>query len=80
MDEAIENGVSTELDVYEYTEEDSNKLLSLLTEIDAVYESDVTLVGIILSEAEGYFSGASTAEQTADAIQSRVDIYLAERS
>ena len=35
---------------------------------------------IILSEVELYFNGKATAEQTAQAIQTRVELYLAEQS
>ena len=40
--------------------------------------ADVT--DIIEEEAEGYFQGGKTAEDTAKVIQSRVEIYLSEHS
>ena len=80
MYDAIENGVSTEFEEYEYSQGDADKLLSLLRKIDTIYERDTIIVDIILSESESFFSGMRTAEQVADAIQDRVSIYLAERS
>ena len=50
-----------------------------IAEIDTVYRYDPSLWEIVEAEASRFYGGQLTAQQTAEAIQSRVKIYLAEQ-
>lgn len=62
------------------TEEDTNRFMSLLSEIESIGLYDETILSIIEEEASGYFAGVRGAEEAAKLIQSRVSLYLSERS
>ena len=57
---------------------DQNRFWSLLDETDTYIYTNSIVQDIILSEADAFFSGEKTAEEVADTIQSRVNIYLQE--
>ena len=50
-----------------------------IAEIDTVYRYDPSLWEIVEAEASRFYGGQLTAQQTGEAIQSRVKIYLAEQ-
>ena len=50
-----------------------------IAEIDTVYRYDPSLWEIVEAEAIRFYGGQLTAQQTGEAIQSRVKIYLAEQ-
>ena len=52
---------------------------NLVNSVTGVYEYDSSLMEIVWSEAQGFFAGDKTAEDTAQNIQSRVSIYMAEQ-
>ena len=53
--------------------------MSRIAEINTVYRYDPALWEIVEAEASRFYGGQLTAQQTAEAIQSRVKIYLAEQ-
>lgn len=53
-------------------------LEELISNVVSVYEYDPALMEIICSEAQGFFAGDKSAEETAKNVQSRVSIYIAE--
>lgn len=61
------------------TDEDAQRFLALLNEIDNVAIYDETVLGIIDEEASAFFAGEKTAEETASIIQSRVQLYVSEQ-
>ncbi len=67
---AIENSEATA----EQTEE-FNTIINSIVKASAY---DVTLMGIISEEAESFFTGQRSAQEAADAIQSRAKIYISE--
>lgn len=82
----IESGAAIELPgadgewrEYPFTMENLNAFEDLINSVTGVYEYDPALMEIIWSEAQAYFAGDKTAEDTAGNIQSRVGIYMAEQ-
>lgn len=67
---AIENSEATA----EQTEE-FNTIINSIVKASAY---DVTLMGIISEEAKSFFTGQRSAQEAADAIQSRAKIYISE--
>jgi ABC-type glycerol-3-phosphate transport system substrate-binding protein len=61
------------------TQEDVERVLSLLNGKTYLYLGDDDIMDIIYEEATACFSGAKTPEETAEIIQNRVMIYLSER-
>ena len=54
-------------------------LTALKNSTTGLYEENPALMEIIMSETQAYFAGDKTAEQTAQNIQSRVSLYMAEQ-
>ena len=84
--EHIEGGAGIELPgadgewrEYPFTTENLDAFDELVNSVTGVYEYDSALMEIIWSEAQGFFAGDKTAEDTAKIIQSRVSIYMAEQ-
>ena len=65
-------------DIYSITGEQADRLLGLLEGADACSQTDRRIYRIFLDEAANYFSGAKSLEETADVIQARVSMYVAE--
>lgn len=57
-----------------------NTFIEELENVKAVYRYDPQLWSIVSEESAAFFAGARTAEDTAAAIQSRAEIYVAEQS
>ena len=72
-------GADGEWREYPFTTENLDAFDELVKAVTGVYEYDSALMEIIWSEAQGYFAGDKTAEDTAKNIQSRVSIYMAEQ-
>ena len=60
------------------TDEDAERFLTLLDTIDTIAEYDTNIVTIITSESGAFFNGDKTAEEVANLIESKVNIYLSE--
>jgi hypothetical protein len=65
-------------DVPNNTPEQNAKLFNLLNNIDRIYRGDAALRDIISDDANIYFRGQATAEETAKMIQNRATTYLQE--
>lgn len=65
-------------DVPTVTYEEVDLLQKLVTTGKPITDSDDKILQIILEEADAYFSGSKTTEQTAETIQNRVQLYLSE--
>lgn len=63
-----------------YAEQAMEDFLEVLENISAMYRYDSQLWSIVSDEAGMYFAGEKTALDTAAAIQSRAEIYMAEQS
>lgn len=68
-----------ELEV-QMTDEDAERFLTLVSELENVALYDETALDIIRNEIQAFFNGDKTAEETAGLIQSRVGLYVAEQS
>ena len=64
---------------FEVSEQDISMIESLISDAAPGNMADRTVTGIINEEAEAYFSGGKTLEETQKIIQDRVGTYLAER-
>ncbi|MDR1329656.1 MAG: hypothetical protein LBK23_08660 [Oscillospiraceae bacterium] len=65
---------------YALTREEADRVLRAIEGADAVASSDEQISKIIMEEAEAFWAGAKTAEETASVIQSRAALYVSESS
>lgn len=65
--------------VYSMTDEEYNMFMDLLDRTDRLMTYDNSIMNIIREEAAVYFEGQKTAQECADVIQSRVEIYVNEQ-
>ena len=68
----------TEIIIDPLTPERAEEVKEYVLSVDKIYYYDSGIVDIILEEAAPYFAGQKTAQQAADIIQSRVQIYVDE--
>ncbi len=61
------------------TQEQVDKFYELLDSMTLIFTGEQDISKIVNSETESYFAGDKTAEETADIIQSRVSIFMAEQ-
>lgn len=61
------------------TSEQVDEFLDLLAHIDNITFYDETIMDIIMTESKNFLDGVKTAEETANTIQSKVSIYVAEQ-
>ena len=55
-------------------------ILDVISKTTRVISYDESIMNIVTDEAAPFFAGQATAEETAAAIQSRVQLYVAEQS
>ncbi len=67
------------VDIYSITQEQADRLLALLEGARHCSQTDNKIYRIFLDEAGSYFSGDKSLEETADVIQARVSMYVAEK-
>lgn len=65
--------------LYNPTEEEAKVLRGLYESVDSVIDYDSEFMGLILEEADAYFSGQKSFEEVSKVIQSRANIYIAEK-
>lgn len=70
----------TEIIIPPMNDDEINEVINYLNSIDQVGNSNEEVANIIYEEAAAYFSGQKSAEEVADIIQSRVQIYVNEIS
>lgn len=68
-----------ELPITQITDKDARQLRELVETTTRSSSVDYQLYNIILEEAEGFLDGAKTLEDTANIIQGRVQVYVAEQ-
>ena len=76
------SGVNEEgsISIYAMTQEQADQILDLINATTAVYGYDESILNIISDEAAAYFAGEKSLDDTANMIQSRVNLYVAEQS
>ncbi len=79
-DGSVEMGENGEVNVYAMTQEQADEILGLINATTAVYVYDESILNIISDEAAAYFAGEKSLDDTANMIQSRVNLYVAEQS
>lgn len=79
-DGSVEMGENDEVNVYAMTQEQADEILGLINATTAVYGYDESILNIISDEAAAYFAGEKSLDDTANMIQSRVNLYVAEQS
>ena len=68
------------ISIYAMTQEQVDQILDLINTTTAVYGYDESILNIISDEATAYFAGEKSLDDTANMIQSRVNLYVAEQS
>lgn len=67
-----------EINIYAVTQEEADGIRHVISQIDGVYEYDVSIMDILLEEMEPYFAGQKSVDEAAGIIQSRVQLYINE--
>ena len=62
------------------TQEEAKEFYDYVVSIDTMYEAETDIKNIINEEASAFFSGQKTAEEVAEIIQNRVNVYINENS
>ncbi len=65
-------------EIYAATEEEINELRQMMSHVRVEGGRSQTIIEIVQEEAGAYFAGQKTAEEVAEIIQSRVEIYVSE--
>lgn len=68
------------ISIYAMTQEQVDQILDLINATTAVFGYDESILNIISDEAAAYFAGEKSLDDTANMIQSRVNLYVAEQS
>ena len=68
------------MDIYALSQEQADMILDVISKTTRVISYDESIMNIVTDEAAPFFAGQATAEETAAAIQSRVQLYVAEQS
>ena len=74
------DGTSIKIELYALTAEELSLVRSILQNVDRIGFNDTDIEQIVIDQAKAFFAGASTAEETAKTITSRVNLLLAEKS
>lgn len=77
---SVEMGENGEVNVYAMSQEQADQILGLINATTAVYGYDQSIMDIIVDESAAYFAGEKSLDDTANMIQSRVNLYVAEQS
>lgn len=67
------------VEIYCITQEQAEQLLALIEQAENISQVEPKIYQIFLEEADYYFNGAKSLEETADVIQSKVYIYVNEK-
>ena len=70
---------NTEVKVNLITQDEVNMLIDYFSTVDTIARYDESLTDIINEEANNYFKGTKSVDETASLIQSRASIYLSEQ-
>jgi hypothetical protein len=62
------------------TQAETNAILELIETTDTLFQYDGTVYSILQEEALNYYNGLYTAEETAQYIQNRIQLYLDEQA
>ena len=68
------------ISIYAMTQEQADQILDLINATTTVFGYDESILNIISDEAAAYFAGEKSLDDTANMIQSRVNLYVAEQS
>ncbi|MEG2009949.1 MAG: hypothetical protein RR032_06075, partial [Oscillospiraceae bacterium] len=80
LEKAQNDGITMFDTNYVLNERDTAKLTELVAGTNAAYGKDAQIIGIMTEEASYYFAGQKSLDETVEIIQSRVSLYLAEKS
>lgn len=67
-----------EIPLHPLREEDTEQIQKLLESLSCVVQTDDNIINIITEEVEAFFEGGKSAEEVAEIIQSRVQLYISE--
>ncbi len=66
------------LEIYAATEADVQAVISLIDNVEKMQDQDSQIAAIISEEAQTYFSGDKSAEEVADVVENRIQLYMSE--
>lgn len=67
-----------EIPLHPLREEDTRQIQALLESLSCTVRTDNNIINIITEEAEAFFEGEKSAEEVAEIIQGRVQLYINE--
>ena len=67
------------VEFYALTQEEADQIMSVVNSISRTYSYDDSILNILNEEAEFFFKGEKTVDQTVDIIQSRMTIFINEQ-
>lgn len=67
------------VELYALTQEEADQIMAVINSITRTFSYDESILNIINEEAEFFFKGEKTVDQTADIIQSRMTIFINEQ-
>lgn len=67
------------MDIYCITEKQGEELLALIEQADTISQVDPKIYQVFLEEADYYFNGDKSLEETVDVIQSKIYLYVNEK-
>ena len=67
------------IDFYAITREEADQFNAMIDSVTKVYSNDTSLIDLITEDAAAFFAGEKDVNQTADIIQSRMNIYINEQ-
>ena len=68
-----------DISYYAATQEQCDQIMRLYNDTNTIYWEDNDLWEIVSEQAQAYFAGDKSLEETASAIQSRAELYVNER-
>ena len=68
-----------QIEIYAMTQEQMDEFMNFYHSIKTVSSYDTEIFSIVSDQAQAYFDGQRSAEETARLIQSRVSLYVAEQ-
>ena len=76
----MSSGDGPVVDVYAMTQDQADKITSVISGATKSFDSDQSIIDIVTQEAEAFFAGQKTAQEVASLIQGKINIYVNEQS
>ena len=70
---------SVSIEIYALKQEEADQILELINTTTKVFNTDDSIVNIVIEEAAPYFEGQKSAQDVAKLVQSKVSLYVGEQ-